>query len=93
MDTGHAREVDLAVQMPEQELGPIATHELWGGTLDSVADLVRSHQTTLVFVNTRRLAERVAHQLSLRIGEDAVATAACRGRPGWLLKKGSRRAR
>ena len=74
VDTGHAREVDLAVQMPEQELGPIATHELWGGTLDSVADLVRSHQTTLVFVNTRRLAERVAHQLSLRIGEDAVAT-------------------
>ena len=74
VDTGHARTVDLTIQMPEQELGPIATHELWGETLDSVAELVRSHRTTLVFVNTRRLAERVAHQLSLRLGEEAVAT-------------------
>ena len=74
VNTGHARTLDLGVQMPGQELGPIATHELWGETLDSVADLVRGHRTTLVFVNTRRLAERVAHQLSLRLGESAVAT-------------------
>ena len=74
VDTGHSRTVDLGVQMPEQELGPIATHELWSETLDSVADMVRRHETSLVFVNTRRLAERVAHQLSIRLGEDAVAT-------------------
>ena len=75
VDTGHARTVDLGVCMPQQqELGPIATHELWGETLDSVAELVRGHDTTLVFVNTRRLAERVAHQLSVRLGEEAVAT-------------------
>ena len=74
VDTGHARTVDLGVQMPQQELGPIATHELWAETLDSVADMVRRHSTTLVFVNTRRLAERVAHQLSVRLGEDVVAT-------------------
>ena len=72
VDTGHAREIDLALQLPEQELGPIASHELWGETLDTVAKLVEAHDTTLVFVNTRRLVERVSHQLSVRLGEEAV---------------------
>ncbi len=72
VDTGHAREIDLALQLPEQELGPIASHELWGETLDAVAKLVEAHDTTLVFVNTRRLVERVSHQLSVRLGEEAV---------------------
>ena len=72
VDTGHAREIDLALQLPEQELGPIASHELWGETLDAVAKLVEAHETTLVFVNTRRLVERVSHQLSMRLGEEAV---------------------
>ena len=73
VDTGHAREMDLEIQLPEQELGPIATHELWGETLDSIAELVRSDRTTLVFVNTRRLVERVSHQLSERLEEGEVA--------------------
>ena len=72
VDTGHAREVDLALQLPEQELGPIASHELWGETLDTVAGMVNEHRSTLVFVNTRRLVERVAHQMSARLGEEAV---------------------
>ena len=72
VNTGHAREIDLALQLPEQELGPIASHELWGEALDSVAKLVQEHETTLVFVNTRRLVERVSHQLSGRLGEEAV---------------------
>ena len=72
VDTGHAREIDFALQLPEQELGPIASHELWGETLDTVAKLVEAHDTTLVFVNTRRLVERVSHQLSVRLGEEAV---------------------
>ena len=73
VDTGHAREIDLALQLPEQELGPIASHELWGETLDAVAELVKAHDTTLVFVNTRKLVERVSFQLSERLGEEAVA--------------------
>ena len=73
VDTGHARTIDLAIQLPEREIGPVATHEVWGETLDAITDLVRSHGTTLVFVNTRRLVERVAHQLSERLGEAAVA--------------------
>ena len=72
VDTGHSRTIDLAVQLPDRELGPIATHEIWGETLDSIAGLVKSHSTTLVFVNTRRLVERVAHQLSERLGEGEV---------------------
>jgi ATP-dependent Lhr-like helicase len=73
VDTGHARTLDLALELPPGlELGPIATHELWGLALDRIAELARAHRTTLVFVNTRRLVERVAHQLSLRLGEEAV---------------------
>ena len=72
VDTGHAREVDLALELPENELGPIATHEQWGDTLDRIAALVKEHRTTLVFVNTRRLVERVAHQMSERLGEESV---------------------
>ena len=72
VDTGHAREVDLALELPEDELGPIATHEQWGDILDRIAALVKEHRTTLVFVNTRRLVERVAHQMSERLGEESV---------------------
>ncbi len=72
VDTGHVRRVDISVELPQQELGPIATHEIWADTLDSITELSQRHGTTLVFVNTRRLVERVAHQLSFRLGEDAV---------------------
>ena len=72
VDTGHARTIDLALQLPQRELGPIATHEMWAEALDSVTDLVRAHGTTLVFVNTRRMVERVSHQLSERLGDEAV---------------------
>ena len=72
VDTGHARTIDLAIELPQRELGPIASHEMWAESLDSVADLVRAHSTTLVFVNTRRLVERVSHQLAERLGDGAV---------------------
>ena len=72
VDTGHAREIDLALELPSDELGPIATHEQWDRTLDRVGDLVRAHHTTLLFVNTRRLVERVAHQMSKRLGDESV---------------------
>ncbi len=72
VDTGHSRTIDLAIQLPSRELGPIASHEMWDEALESVADLVRAHRTTLVFVNTRRLVERISHHLSARLGNDAV---------------------
>jgi ATP-dependent Lhr-like helicase len=66
------RRIDLQIEMPGDELGPIATHELWDETITQIAGLVQQHRTTLVFVNTRRLVERVAHILSQKIGEESV---------------------
>lgn len=71
---GHQRQIDIAVEVPASELGPIASHEMWDEIYERVAQLVRQHRSTLVFVNTRRLAERVAHHLAERLGNDAVAT-------------------
>lgn len=74
VDIGHRRPWELSIEVPGQPLGPIATHELWAEVYDRIASLVQQHRTTLVFVNTRRLAERVGHQLTLRLGEGKVAT-------------------
>ena len=73
IDIGHRRDSDLQVEMPADELGPIATHELWDEVVSRIAALAREHRTTLVFVNTRRLVERVAHHLSQILGTEAVA--------------------
>ncbi|HJQ83008.1 MAG TPA: DEAD/DEAH box helicase, partial [Candidatus Binatia bacterium] len=73
VDVGHRRRLDLAVEVPDQELGPIATHELWAAIYDRIVELAHAHRTTIVFVNTRRLVERVAHQLEERMGEGRVA--------------------
>jgi ATP-dependent Lhr-like helicase len=71
---GHQRTLDLAVEVPASELGPVASHEMWDEIYNRLAELVRQHRSTLIFVNTRRLAERVAHHLEERLGKDAVAT-------------------
>jgi len=73
VDVGHRRPLDLAVEVPSSELGPIASSEMWEEVYDRLATLAREHRSTLVFVNTRRLAERVAHHLAERLGADAVA--------------------
>ncbi len=67
------RAFDLAVEVPPSELGPVATHELWDEVYDRLATLVGEHRSTLVFVNTRRLSERLAHHLAERLGHEAVA--------------------
>ena len=68
------RELDLAVEVPASELGPVASNEMWEEVYKRIAELVRQHRSTLVFVNTRRLAERVAHNLAPLLGADAVAS-------------------
>ncbi|HLY98702.1 MAG TPA: DEAD/DEAH box helicase [Candidatus Angelobacter sp.] len=73
VNVGHKRTLDIAIEVPEQELGPIASNELWDEVYDRIAELVRQHRSTLVFVNTRRLAERIAFNLAERLGEKAVA--------------------
>src|SRR5260221_179725 len=72
VNVGHKRAMDLAVEVPGQELGPVASNELWDEVYDRISQLVKQHRSTLVFVNTRRLAERVAFNLAERLGEDAV---------------------
>jgi ATP-dependent Lhr-like helicase len=70
---GHKREMDLAIEIPGQELGPVASNELWDEVYDRISTLAQQHKSTLVFVNTRRLAERVAFNLAERLGEENVA--------------------
>ena len=72
IQVGHRRAMELAVEVPKDELGAVASNEMWAEIYDRVAELIRANRTTLVFVNTRRLAERVAHALSERLGENAV---------------------
>jgi ATP-dependent helicase Lhr and Lhr-like helicase len=73
VNVGHRRQLDLAVEVPGSELGPVASNEMWGEIYDRIATLAKEHRSTLIFVNTRRLAERVAHHLGQRLGNDAVA--------------------
>jgi ATP-dependent Lhr-like helicase len=67
------RQLDLAIEVPASELGPVASHELWGEVADRIARLVQEHRSTLIFVNTRRLAERLSHALSEKLGAGVVA--------------------
>jgi ATP-dependent Lhr-like helicase len=73
VNVGHKREMDVAVEVPASELGPVASNEIWGEMYDRIAALAQQHRSTLIFVNTRRLAERVSHHLGERLGNDAVA--------------------
>ena len=73
VNIGHKRQLDLAVEIPPSPLGPVASNEMWDEIYTRVIQLVEQHRSTLVFVNTRRMAERMAHQLGERIGEDNVA--------------------
>jgi ATP-dependent Lhr-like helicase len=74
IDSGHVRSRDLQLEMPPAPLEAVMSGEVWTQVYDRLAELIREHRTTLVFVNTRRLAERVARHLSERLGEENVAT-------------------
>jgi ATP-dependent helicase Lhr and Lhr-like helicase len=73
VDEGHRRALDLALELPGSPLSAVMSNEVWEEVYDRLAQLVAEHRTTLVFVNTRRLAERAAKNLGDRLGEDAVA--------------------
>ncbi len=74
IDTGHVRERDLALEIPGSPLDAVMANEVWEELYARLEDLVRAHRTTLVFVNTRRLAERAARFLAERIGEENVTS-------------------
>jgi ATP-dependent Lhr-like helicase len=67
VDSGHIRQRDLAIELPDSPLEAVMSNEVWTEVYDRLAQLIREHRTTLVFVNTRRLAERVCRHLSERL--------------------------
>src|SRR3954447_7236042 len=73
IDTGHIRARDLALELPSSPLEAIMSGEVWQEVYDRIAELVQAHRTTLIFVNTRRMAERATRALSERLGTDQVA--------------------
>jgi ATP-dependent Lhr-like helicase len=98
IDEGHVRTRDLALELPPSPLEAIMAGEVWTEVYDRLAELIRAHRTTLVFVNTRRLAERAARHLAERLGEDVVTShhgslaKEHRLRAEMLLKEGKLRA-
>ena len=73
VDAGHRRRLDLSLELPDGELEAAISGDQFDEVLDRIGRHVGDHRTTLVFVNTRKLSERVAHELGERLGEDQVA--------------------
>jgi ATP-dependent Lhr-like helicase len=73
VNVGHQRKLDLGVEIPASELGAITTNEMWDEVYARLVELVEQHRSTLIFVNTRRLSERLSHHLGERLGEENVA--------------------
>ena len=73
IDTGHRRARDLALEVPSSPLEAVMSADVWAQIYDRLAELIEEHRTTLIFVNTRRMAERAARQISERLGQDHVA--------------------
>lgn len=72
VNTGHARALDIALEVPRSPLTAVMPNEVWLEMYDRIEQLIKEHKTTLIFVNTRRLAERMAHNLTDRLGEEVV---------------------
>ena len=73
VDSGHYRERDLELELPPSPLEAVMSAEVWDQVYDRLAELIEGHRTTLIFVNTRRMVERVTRKLSDRLGENCVA--------------------
>ncbi len=73
VQVGHSRPMKLAVETMDDELGAVASKEMWAQVHDRLAEMIQQNRTTLIFVNTRRLAERLTHALEERLGESSVA--------------------
>jgi ATP-dependent Lhr-like helicase len=74
VDAGYKRKLDLGIEVPGSPLEAVMSNEVWAEVYNRIADLIEQHKTTLVFVNTRRLAERVTHHLCERLGKEKVTS-------------------
>lgn len=73
IDIGYARHLDLKIEVPKTKLSAVASNEMWDEMYDRLSELTQKHRSVLIFVNTRRLAERIAHHIAERIGIEYVA--------------------
>jgi len=74
VNIGHRRDLDLAIELPETPLETVCSHETWDEVVKRMAELIAGHKTTIVFVNTRKLAERIAARLTEKLGEGQVTS-------------------
>lgn len=74
VDAGHGRARDLALELPRSPLAPVMSNEVWSEVYDRLVELVKEHRTTLIFVNARRMCERVAHELAARLPPGSVTS-------------------
>jgi ATP-dependent helicase Lhr and Lhr-like helicase len=74
VNAGHSRAMDLAIELPGSLLEAVMSNEVWAEVYQRTCELIEAHKTTLIFVNTRRMAERVTHQLSERLGDDKITS-------------------
>ena len=72
VNEGHRRAMDLTIETPRSALDAVMSNEIWGDYYERLVQLIEQHRTTLVFVNTRKMAERIAHHLSERLGDESV---------------------
>src|SRR6266700_1078977 len=74
IDIGHRRELELGIELPGSPLEAVLSNEVWEEVYRRLAELIQAHRTTLVFTNTRRMAERVTHHLSELLGADTITS-------------------
>ena len=74
VDVGHSRWLDLGSEVPPSELVAVCMHEQWVEVYQRLVELINEHRSTLIFVNTRKLAERLTYQLTELLGEDVVGS-------------------
>ncbi|MDA1001952.1 MAG: DEAD/DEAH box helicase [Chloroflexi bacterium] len=74
VDLGHQRDIELHIEVPPTDLEAVPPREQFDEIYDRLCELIAGHRTTLIFVNTRRMSERVAHELAKRLGEDSIAS-------------------
>jgi len=74
INLGHLRRIDLSLEIPSSPLEAVCSHETWEEVYERLTNLIKNHKTTLIFVNTRRMCERLAAHLSKRLGEDKVTS-------------------
>ncbi len=72
IDGGHLRHIDLEIELPPSELSAVCSHEVWEEIYERMSELILAHRTTLVFVNTRKMAERIAARLGAKLGKEHV---------------------